>query len=182
VVEEEGIRDVQLACEQFGKQLPQGLLLDFDWTAAMADRSWKRMTPSARKEMFSTLCKSCIREGMVNRSAGVVTMLGRSERAQKELRDRCAVIRCRPAFAKSKVQVADGALVLPMSLPLDWHNDWGDLIDSALALRTQDELAMRKVMESFAKLDPVVPVYLDWAFMEDPLVSRQVPFFFRFLT
>jgi hypothetical protein len=41
VLEEEGIRDVDQACVLNAKQLPLGLLLDFDWTVAMADMRWK---------------------------------------------------------------------------------------------------------------------------------------------
>lgn len=175
VVEEEGMRQVQIVCEQLVQHLPQGTRLEVDWTFAQNDK-YRKMKPEERAAVFVSIAKKTLPSGVSDKREGLLGYFAKSSRARQAFSQRVGAVLLRIEFGGSvkPLLMEGGVLALPCLLAaVDEIQPWGTLADAALGLRVQDEVELRKMEAAIEKTGCAgLPVQVDWSFLDDPALLR----------
>jgi hypothetical protein len=177
VVDEEGMRAAQNACDQYAQHLPQGTRIDVDWSFTLVDK-WRKMKPDERASALASIAKKTIMTGATDKREGLAGLFAKSNRARQIFTEKVGVVQLRVemAGAPKPMLLEGGVLSVPCLLTaLDESQPWGTLADTALGLRVQDEVELRKMEAAIEKTGCAgLPVMVDWAsFLDEPNLLRQ---------
>ncbi len=172
VVDEEGMRAVAASCQTLGAALPDGTVVDFDWQSMLSNDRWKRLKVDERQATYTSLARKGIPSGINDRNSGLVACLARSARARQFFASRVGTVRVRLETAANAPKAAlhnDGALVLPiLSSNADGPANFGELAATTLALRIEEEEALRKADALLLKATGTdFAVVVDWVSVID---------------
>jgi hypothetical protein len=175
VVDEEGMRQVQMICEQLVQQLPQSTRLEVDWNFTLNDK-WRKMKPEERAAVFASICKKTLPSGVNDKRDGLAGLFSRSNRAREQFCQKVGVVllRLEMGGAVKPILMEGGVLSLPCLLAsVDEAQPWGSLVDTALGLRVQDEAEIRKMEAAIEKTGCAgLPVQVDWSFLDEPNLPK----------
>ncbi len=177
VVDEEGARAVQNACEQHVQHLPAGTRLEVDWNFMNTDK-WRKMKPEERVSALNAIAKKTLATGCADKRDGLAALFAKSARVRQIFTEKVGVVQLRVELSgvHKPLLLEGGVLSLPCVLAsLDDVQPWSALTDTALALRVQDEVELRKYEAAIEKTGCAgLPVLVDWSsFLDDPAMLRQ---------
>ena len=174
VIDEEGMRNLNIVAEQLATGLPAGTRIDFDWSDTLQDK-WRKMKDDDKDKAYTDMAKRLLPLGINDRKEGITGYLNRSARAKSIFASKVAVVRVKMELSgKPQAMLLEGGvLVLSWILKDVGSNpNWGSLMDPVLDLLVVEEETMRKMLTNIEKAAYHVPVICDWSFMDDPTTAK----------